>query len=124
MMTKSDFVSQLVIKSLQSKLWNSSSNMKEPLILYSLVVRGSSIGTKNFTSFYVDVTMTDKRDLKDGRLSLAILWTLAETYIIPVFEPEALKSLYCSIEICFLSLRFLRTSVTLWGDLKFCHVLY
>ena len=87
--------------------------MKEPLIVYSLVIRGSSIGTKDFTSLYVDVTMTDKRDLKDGRLSLPILWTLAELYIIPVFEPEALKSLYCSIEICFLSVRLLRTSVTL-----------
>ena len=87
--------------------------MKEPLIVYSLVIRGSSMGTKDFASLYVDVTMTDKRDLKDGRLSLPILWTLAELYIIPVFEPEALKSLYCSIEIFFLSLRLLRTSVTL-----------
>ena len=82
--------------------------------MYSLVVRGSSIGTKNFASLYIGVTMADKIGLKDRRLSVAILWTLGEPCIIPVFEPEGLKSLYYSTEISFLSVRFLRTSVTLF----------
>ena len=72
--------------------------------MYSLVVSGSSIGTKNFASFYVDVPMADKIGLKDGRPSVTILWTLAKPYIIPGLEPEGLKSLYCSLEISFLSL--------------------
>ena len=44
--------------------------------MYSLVVRGSRIGTKNFASLYVGVPMADKIGLKDGRPSLTILWTL------------------------------------------------
>ena len=83
--------------------------------MYSLVVRGSSIGTKNFGSLYIGVTMADKIGLKDRRLSVAIFWTLGEPFIIPFFEPEGIKSLYCSIEISLLSVRFLRTSVTLFS---------
>ena len=83
--------------------------------MYSLVVRSSSIGTKNFAKLYVGVPMADEIGLKDGRLSVTILWTLAEPYIIPGLEPEGLKSLYCSMEISFLSRRFLRTSVTLFS---------
>ena len=82
--------------------------------MYSLVVRGSSIGTKNFASLYVGVPMADKISLKDGRPSVTIVWTLAKPYTIPGLEPEGLKTLYCSMEISFLSLRFLRTSVTIF----------
>ena len=39
--------------------------------MYSLVVRGSSNGTKNFASLYVSVPMADKLVLKDGRPSVA-----------------------------------------------------
>ena len=35
--------------------------MKESLKVYSLVVRGSSTGTKNFVSLYVGVIKTDKK---------------------------------------------------------------
>ena len=35
--------------------------------MYSLVSRGSSIGTKNFASLYVGVPMADKIGVKDGR---------------------------------------------------------
>ena len=37
--------------------------------MYSLVVRGSSIGTKNFASLYFGVLMADKIGLRDGRTS-------------------------------------------------------
>ena len=80
--------------------------------MYSLVVRGSSIETKNFASLYVGVPMADKIGLKDGRPSVTILWTLAEPYINQGLEREGLESLYCSMEISFLSLRFLRTSIS------------
>ena len=73
--------------------------------MYSLAVRGSSIGTKNFASWCAGVTMVDKIVLKDGRPSVTILWTLAEPYVIARLEPQGLKSLYCSMEIS-LSLRF------------------
>ena len=58
--------------------------------MYSLVIRGSSIGTKNFASLYVGVLMADKIGLKDGMPSVTILWTLAESCIIPGLEPEGL----------------------------------
>ena len=64
------------------KNWSSAANMKESLVVYSLVVRGSSIGTKNFASLYVGVAMEDKIGLTDGRASVTILWTSAEPYII------------------------------------------
>ena len=64
------------------KVWSSAANMKESLVVYSLVVRGSSIGTKNFASLYVGVAMEDKIGLTDGRASVTILWTSAEPYII------------------------------------------
>ena len=60
--------------------------------MYSLVGRGSSLETKNFASLYVAVPMEDNTGVKDGRPSV----TLTELYIIPGFESEALKSLYCS----------------------------
>ena len=69
--------------------------------MYSLIVRGSSIGTKNFASLYVSVTVGDKIGLKDGRPSVTILWTLSKPYIIPGLEPEGLTSLHCSMEISF-----------------------
>ena len=64
--------------------------------MYSLVGRGSSLETKNFASLYVAVPMEDNTGVKDGRPSVTFFLTLAELYIIPGFEPEALKSLYCS----------------------------
>ena len=72
--------------------------------MYSLVVRGSSIGNKNLASLYVGVLMADKIGLKDRRPSVTILLTLAKPYIIPGLEPEGIKSLYCSLEISLLSL--------------------
>ena len=72
--------------------------------MYSLVVRGSSIGTQNFARLYIGVPMADKIGLKDGRPFVTILLTLAKPCIIPGLEPEGLKSLYCSLEISFSSL--------------------
>ena len=86
--------------------------------MYSLVVRGSSIGTKNYASLHVGVPMADKIGSKDGRPSVTILWTLAKSYIIPGLEPEGFKSLYCSMEISFLSLRSLRFLFCLSFPLK------
>ena len=83
--------------------------------MYSLVVRGSSIETKNFASLYVGVPMADKIGQKDVRSSVTILWILAEPYIIPGLEPEGFRSLYCSMEISFLSLRFLRIFLNLFS---------
>ena len=46
---------------------------------------------------------------------LAVWWTLGKSNIISVLEPKGLKSLFCSMEISFLSLKFLRISVTLFS---------
>ena len=56
--------------------------------------------------------MADKIGLKDGMLSVTILWTLAKSYIILGLECKGLKSFYYSMEISFFSLRFLRISIT------------
>ena len=64
------------------------------MIIYSLVVRDLSIGTKNFASFYISVLMADKIGLKDGRPSMKILWNLSKLYITSGLEPEGLKSFY------------------------------
>ena len=82
--------------------------------MHLLVVRGSSIVTKNFASLHVGLWVIDKIGLKDGRPSVTILWTLAEPNIIPGLQPEGLKSLYCSMETSILSLRFFRRSDTLF----------
>ena len=55
--------------------------MKDSLIDSSLVVRGSIIGTKNFATLYVSVSMTDKIGVKDGKPSVTIFWNLAEPYV-------------------------------------------
>ena len=101
MLGKSYSISKLAITTLEPKLLSSSGNVKQSLMLYSLVVRGSSIGTKNFASLYVGVPIADKIGLKLS--SVTILWTLAEPYIIPGLESEGLKSLYYSMEIFFVS---------------------
>ena len=88
--------------------------MKESLIVHSLVVRGSSIGTKNFASLYVGVPMADKIGLKDGRPSVTILRTLAKPYIIPGLEPEGLKPLYCSMEISLLTFPCKKQLTCVW----------
>ena len=59
--------------------------------MYSLVARDSRIGTKNIAILYVGVPMADKIGLKDKRLSVTILWTLAEPYIIQGLEHERIK---------------------------------
>ena len=56
-----------------------------------LVARDSSIGTKNIAILYVGVPMADEIGLKDKRLSVTILWTLAEPYIIQGLEHERIK---------------------------------
>ena len=66
MLVKSNSISKLAITSLESKLWSSSTDVKESLIVYTLVVSGSRIGTKNFESLYVGVSMADKIGLKHG----------------------------------------------------------
>ena len=48
MLVKSDSISRLAITSLEWKLWSYSANVKESLTVYSLVVKDSSTGTKNF----------------------------------------------------------------------------
>ena len=60
------------------------------------------------------VAMTEKIGLKDGRLSVTILWTLAKPYIITGLEPEGFKSLYWSLRFSVLFLKVLIASVILF----------
>ena len=78
--------------------------------MYSLFVRESGIETKSFSSLYLGVLIANKIGLKDGKPSVTIFQNLAKASL----QSEVLKSLYCSMEISFLSPRFLTTSVTLF----------
>ena len=93
---KGDSISKLAITNLKTKFWRSSANVKESLIVYSLVVNNPSIGTKNFASLYVGVLVADKLVGKDGRLWVTGLLNLAKPYIIPNLEPRGHKSFYYS----------------------------
>ena len=59
---------------------------------------------------HIVAPMADNIGLKMGRPSVTIFWTSAKPYIIPGFEPERVKSLYCLMKIFLLYVRFLRTS--------------
>ena len=72
MLVRSDSVWKLAFTSLESKLWSSSANVKESLLVCLLVDKGSSTGTKNFAILYVGVLMTEKISLKSGGLSVTI----------------------------------------------------
>ena len=111
MLVKSGSISKPDITSLESKPWSSSANVKESLIVYSLVVRGSSIGTKNFASLYVSVPLPDKIGLRDGRPSVKILWTLAEFQVLNL---KGLNSYIAQFRLLFCLPKFLRTSITLF----------
>lgn len=114
MVMESDSISKLAISSLELKLQNSSANVNESLIVYLLVVRGTGNGTKIFASFSVDLPMADEIGRKDGRPPVRVLRTLLKPNIIPGLQPKMLKSLYCLLEISFLSLCFCLSSYSIF----------
>ena len=67
MLVKSELISMLPMKLLESCSTNSEAKLNESLTVYLLVVNGSNIGTKYFASLCVGVCKADKIGLKGGQ---------------------------------------------------------
>ena len=59
MMEKDDSIYNLRITNLELKLWSSSENMNESLMVYLLIVRGANHGIKSFTSLIYECYCND-----------------------------------------------------------------
>ena len=68
---------------LQSVLVISLANAKESLTVYSLIANGDKIGTRNLANLYDGVLIAPSIGLKDGKLLITGLCTLAWPYKIP-----------------------------------------
>ena len=66
---KSESISKLPMKLLESCSTISVAKLKESLTVYLLLVNSSKIGTKYFASFYVAVCKADETGLKIGQPS-------------------------------------------------------
>ena len=64
MLVKSESVSKLSMKLLETCSSISVAKLNESLTVYLLLVNGSKIGTKHFGSFYVGVCKSDHISLK------------------------------------------------------------
>ena len=69
MFIKSESISKLPMKLLESCSTISAAKLKESLTVYLLLVNGSKIGTKYFASLYVAVCKADEIGLKSGHPS-------------------------------------------------------
>ena len=78
MLVKSESISKLPMKLLESCSTISLVKLSESLTVYLLSVSGSKIGTKYFASLYVGVCKADKIGLKDGQPLTHFLCTLQE----------------------------------------------
>lgn len=90
---KSSTASKLAIIRLESRFWSFVEKKKRYQILYCSLVNYSTRGTKNLASLLEWVPIADKIGWKDGILSVASLWILANLYKIPGLEPTGWKVL-------------------------------
>ena len=67
MLVKSESISRLPMKLLESCSPISVAKLNESLTVYLLVISGSKIGTKYFVSLYAGVCKADKIDQKGGQ---------------------------------------------------------
>ena len=70
MLVKSESIFNLSMKLLGSCSTISVAKLKESLSVYLVLVNGSKMGTKHFTSLYVGVCEADKIGLKEGQRSI------------------------------------------------------
>ena len=99
MLVKSESISKLPMKLLESCSTISLVKLSESLTVYLLSVSGSKIGTKYFASLYVGVCKAGKIRLKGGQPSTYFLCTLQEPYIIPGLILTAFRCLRVSSDM-------------------------
>ena len=81
--SKSESISKLPMKLLESCPTISVAKLNETLTVYLLLVNGSKISTKYFASLYVGVCKSDKIGMKGGQPLTHFLCTLQEPCITP-----------------------------------------
>ena len=91
-LVKSESTSRLPMKILLSWCTISSAKAKESLTVNSLNVIKESLGTKNFTSLLLGVTVAESIVRNDGQTSVVAFCTLQSSYKIPGLHPIALIS--------------------------------
>ena len=99
MLVKSQSISKLPMKFLESCSTISALKLKEFLTVYLLVVNDSKIGTKYFASLYVGVYKADKLGLRGGQSLTHFLSTFQEPYIIPGLVPTGFRSLRIPLDM-------------------------
>ena len=93
MLVKSESISKLPMKLLESYSTISVANLNKSLTVYLLVVNDSKIGTKYFLSLYVGVSKADKIGLKGGQPSTCFLCSLQDPCIISGLVPTGFRCL-------------------------------
>ena len=66
--------------------------------IYSLIVNGDKIGSRNFANLYDSMLIASSIGLKDGQLSMTGLCTLAWTYKIAVWNPTG-EIFLCNVSV-------------------------
>ena len=84
------------------------------------------MGTKNFDSIFAGVPIADKTGLNGAQPSALVLWTLANLYRTPSFEPVGLSFSYKDLLIDSIFKSLLRTSLVFfsWLTIKFPYLYY
>ena len=99
MLGKSESISKLPIKLLESCSTISLAKLNKFLTLYLLVVNDSKRGTTYLASLDVGVCKANKIDLKGGQPSSHFLCTLQEPYIIPGLVPTGFRCPRVSLDM-------------------------
>ena len=107
MLVKSEPISKLPMKLLESCSTILAAKLNESLTVYLILANGSKTDTKDFASLYVGVCKADKIGLKGRQPSTHFLCTLQETYIIPGLVPNGFTCFRVSSDRLFESTSFL-----------------
>ena len=108
MLVKSESISKLLMKLLESCSTISVVKLNESLTMHLFLVNGSKIGTKYFSSLYVTVYKVDKLGLKGGQPSTHFLYTLQEPYITSGLVATGFRCLRVSSDMLLESTSFLQ----------------
>ena len=107
MLVKSEPISKLPMKLLESYSTILAAKLNESLTVYLLLVNGSKTDTKDFASLYGGVCKADNIGLKGRQPSTHFLCTLQEPYIIPGLVPNGFTCFRVSSDMLFESTSFL-----------------
>ena len=108
MLVKSGSTSKLPIDKVGSCSYIYSANWNESLTVYSFLVKGFDMTTKNLARLYVGVCKADKIRRNGGQPSTCCLYTLQFPYKIPGLVATSFTNLRISFDILLESTSFLK----------------